>query len=430
MPGFYNDPKRSQGKKKRKPRYDGGDTQYRSGNATIDDLFAPANRAFSSARGRAADSARYQGQADAYAQQQAAGDLARQYADLQKQFKSMFDVDLPALHLLAMPNKADYTKPFDDARAQSYTTYAEAVPTLNNIYDDLQGGLKQQRAAQLAEQASARKQAGAEQSAMMQQAAALTTPTALARELGIAGPESAAGQQAAADKAFMALRGADAAQVGRQLEEADASAAAGRREDAEALRSGSLSNAKNNLDALLNQIGLGKAQAERQYAQDANETRAANNAAQQQYAQLKDQLQRNQLESMKQAEQMWADQNEKFAQAASTTGRQQWEMQLDDIQARYPRSAKAMLDIIEAAGSGPTARAKAMQLLSENASALKSGKMMDGEGNVQYGGKPVGVESVRKWLQQFYDEGEYVDPEQYARLGGDPTYLPVRMKYS
>ena len=347
--------------------------------------------------------------------------LEQAYADLQQRFLDQFAVDVPQPPLLAVPSLDSYVKPYDDAAALANRVYEETVPQIQGIYDSLQEDLAESQAEAQRQQARADELARQEQAAMLQQAQALTRPTTLDYELGVAGAGSLGQQQAEADRAFLALRAADEAALAANLRENDQRLAATRQEDAEAMRSGSLAAAKTNLDQILTQIGLGRARAEQQYQRDKAQIEDENARRQWQYAQLVQDAQNQALAMAAEAEQMWADQNEVIAQAATVSPRAMWEAALPTRQQANPVTVQAMVDVINLAGEGAAGFAKAMQMIRDEEEKLASGEAY---------GDPVNMRLLRKWLTEYYDDREYVDPTRYQQLGGDPIYLAVRQRYN
>lgn len=347
--------------------------------------------------------------------------LEQAYADLRQRFLDQFAVDIPRPPLLDVPSLDSYVKPYDDAAALANRVYKETVPQIQGIYDSLQGDLAESQAEAQRQQARADELARREQAAMLQQAQALTRPTTLDYELGVAGAGSLGQQQAEADRAFLALRAADEAALAANLRENDQRLAATRREDAEAMRSGSLTAAKTNLDQILTQIGLGRARAEQQYQRDKAQIEDENARRLWQYAQLVQDAQREALAMAAEAEQMWADQNEVIAQAATVSPRALWEAALPSRERANPVTVQAMVDVINLAGEGAAGFAAAMQMIREEAEKLASGEAY---------GKPVNVRLLQKWIGEYYNDREYVDPTRYQQLGGDPIYLAVRQRYN
>src|SRR5690606_36585052 len=140
-----------------------------------------------------------------------------------------------------------------------------------------------------------------------------------------------------------------------------------------------------------------------------------------QYAQLVQDAQREALAMAAEAEQMWADQNEAIAQAATVSPRDVWEAALPTRERTHPVTVQAMVELIDADGEGATGFATAMWLIRERAEKLASGEAY---------GEPVNVRLLRKWINEYYDDREYVDPTRYQQLGGDPIYLAVRQRYN
>lgn len=183
---------------------------------------------------------------------------------------------------VAMPSEATYTMPYDNAAAAAKIADAAGQTNIKQTYADLQNQLKAQAGQQASDQARAAASDAARSAAINQTAAALQ-----------AGPSILSGAPAgASDSAAIAKQtqgNLTQSQAAAQQLAADRAAtarsdAAGAQTDASGAQGAALANAQNNLSAMLNQIGLQKAGAERQYLSDSASASQANaQAAQSQY---------------------------------------------------------------------------------------------------------------------------------------------------
>lgn len=352
-------------------------------------------------------------------------------------FLAQFATNLPSPVQVPMPDRANYMRPYDVAQWTAQDTYNQSVPHIGGIFDDLQAALNQREQESAAQANTLVQQGNQEQAALQQSAAAATAPTTLAAALG---GSSQADAMAEADQALLQAGQSNRNQLVREMEAQTVNDSNQREADAEVMRSASLGNARTNLDAILQQIGIGRAGAEQQFQQDTTAANTANQQARNEHALMQLDMQRQQIEMAQQAEQMWAQQNERYAANSMTSGRMNWENNLESRQRQAPDVTSAMIDLIDEFGDGPTGRAQAMQFISQYEPLITSGRLfIDKEEGVvrrtrgderPHWNAPINVDILRNWLREYYDEEERVDPMRYSQLGGDPTYLPVRLNYA
>lgn len=342
-------------------------------------------------------------------------------------FLAQFQPNLPGPTQLPMPDLQSYVGPYDRGADVAQDTYDQARPVIENIYRDLGQAVERRQGEAAAEGERVRQRAADEQAALRAQSTALTTPTALGESMGgTPGAEA----QAEADRALLSLQQADQAQLSQSMQASDNALSESARRDASAMRSGSLANASNNLEQILGQLNIGRAGAEQQYNKDVQQTQLANTDARNQHAMMSHQMKADALQQAQQAEDLWREQNERRASASMTSGRMQWEQNLDSRLQKNPMASEAMLSVIEGAGEGPRGKARALRMVDEMFPKGRPQKVTHPEtGEEMFGGKRLNPGVIRNWILEYYDEQDRVDSQAYAMYGGDPTYLPMRALY-
>ena len=171
------------------------------------------------------------------------------------------------------PDRASYLRPFDEAEARTRAAHGAAVPAITDAYAQLVERLKGNQGEMAATQARLSGEQGARLAQGQQQVAQLQAP--VLADLGANfGPDTVGSLQgavqaeAANQRAALAAQGT--AQQGLAAELAAQSQRSGdtRIADSELGKQAALSNAQVNLNDILSQIGVQRAGAERQYAND------------------------------------------------------------------------------------------------------------------------------------------------------------------
>lgn len=307
---------------------------------------------------------------------------------------------------ISMPDRAAYMSPFDEAERRANEAYGKTVPALEQLY----GGLQQNVTARGAETTAAVDRLQAEREAQMGQRLSELAPTMPSQAALVAGGEVATGaaqEQAQSVEALKAQFDAERAR-GSRLDQVDAQAQTALQQSVEGAKANSTAAARNNLDSILQQIGVERAGAEAAYQDDVRQVQSANadNARRQQEQQRAD------LEAE-------LDRHLKLqtgiAQMATGSGRKAFEAQVPQLSSAYPRQFRAFNDIVSRAkGKGQMGLASALQVLEEAAPGLQDGSI--------YGAK-FGTGRLKSWLEAYFDEEDRLDPDAFRRLGGDPKAL-------
>lgn len=297
-----------------------------------------------------------------------------------------------------------YVAPFDQAESAARSAYEAAVPSIESTYANLQ----QRLAGNQADFAS--EQQGVSQGLEQRIAQGLgdvrsTVAPSLADLMDQGGGGSlTAGVEAenAQQLANLKVQGGEERALTDRLAQVQSQSAQDRSSDAELAQSAALANASTNLESTLQQIGLGRADAERQFNLD-----SAQRAAQ--VADARAQYQAQQLEQM-----------EKLA----TTPRDDFIGSWEERVQRNPLATAAFGEITGAVkGTGPMAMTQALQQIE---SGLQGGvDPVDGEEI------PPGVwklsdgrkfrldrDVLAQWIRDYYDDQtRRISPQVLAYLG-------------
>jgi hypothetical protein len=310
-------------------------------------------------------------------------------------------------NLIGGPDRGAYMRPYDEAERRANESYGRAVPELANLYKGLEGEiasgnrdftgqvdrLQAEREGQMSQRmADLRAAAGPSQAALVEGGEAATGATS-----------QLAAQEEALNAAYDAERGRN-----QRLDQVDAQAATARDADVDTAATNSSANARNNLDSILQQVGIGRADAESQYQRDARSVAEHNASAKDAYAD-------EQRAQGEQDLQNWITMNTGLAEAATTSRRSMFESAVGELSSAYPRQYSAFNDIIGSAkGKGAMGKASALKILEQALPGLKDGSM--------YGAR-FNDSRLRQWIDAYYDEDEQIDKGRYQEMGGDPAAL-------
>lgn len=302
---------------------------------------------------------------------------------------------------IPLPDRNAFIAPFNNAEQATRNVHAQVIPTIDNIFATLQTGMGQQeqqfsdRMAALAASAGQQQQAAAAALPAPQQAIAVDPSQvvgSLAAELQQANVANTQSQQAA-NQADLAMLNEIAA-----MGQADSASV---QQSAQAVGAGARANADAQLQQALNAIGMGRAQAEADFASQAAQA-AAQNAA------LSNDAARTNMDMRRMAMEEWDRINGdilKRASASFDTGIRALEAEDNDLY-------NATLDIIDATGSkrGESNYRVASQTIRQN---VESGAITPEDGA-----------SLQEWIRKYYIGGkDEIDPQAFVRMGGDPAYL-------
>lgn len=171
------------------------------------------------------------------------------------------------------PDKASYLRPFDEAEARSRAAYGSAVPSITDAYAQLQQRLRGTHGELAATQSRLAGEQAGRLAQGQQQVAQLQAP--VLADLGANfGPDTlgslqgAVQAEAANQRAALAAQGTAQQSLAAELAAQSARSNETRIADSELGKQAALSRAQVNLNDILSQIGVQRAGAERQYAND------------------------------------------------------------------------------------------------------------------------------------------------------------------
>lgn len=313
----------------------------------------------------------------------------------------------------AAPDRAAYMRPYDEAERRANEAYQAAVPELKQLYGELDQRLAANRDVYQQDRDALVGEREAQRAARLAEAEAAVGAPAQAA-MFVDGVEGAPLQEDAARQAAVDdLKAQYDAELVRQgmMDRSHANAERMTADQADTMEANSAAVARNNLDAILHQIGIGRADAERAYQDDLRSTQAANQRAQQEWRQQQRAQVERELDTFLKMQQS-------LAAMATTSGRKQLEEMLNNGlgSSRYPAAWRATEEIIKMAGKGPSGRVRALQILNERADDLA-----DGDRNPS--GKSLKPDVMRQWIEMWYDDEERIDPKRFQALGGDPKAL-------
>lgn len=308
-------------------------------------------------------------------------------------------------------DRNQYVKPYDDATAAARWTAAEADNSIKANYkglggtlDRLEGDWRVQTNDDMADMKAAHQQLLAENQKFQQagmnslQAQGVTTPELMAQSA------QAGGEQQAALHANVANNEGTARAFQRIQEQSMRE----RQADVPAMQAASSANASNNLQALLQQIGMGKAEAEREFAQDSAQRQQeiakmrldAEMALQEAAAQGADpreilDLNLKRLELVEKQQKMLreadpANQERLRPDGKPMTGQDDfWLQRMREIQGKYKQSSQFLADALGNNGDYPSARAYVFN-----------------PANIELAEEELGVKinpaKIDEWLKEYY----------------------------
>lgn len=316
---------------------------------------------------------------------------------------------------IPMPDRAAYIRPYDEAQARAETGAAQANNVISGQYDGLQSTLNKQAAGYAQAQAQLDAQHAAASSRLRDQAAALMTESGSVLQ---GAPASiAAGRNATADaqRANMMASQADATDLSRQIRN---NTVQGLREDATATQGAEAAALQSNsaqLRGLLAQIGLGRAQADRQYQSDAQAVAArnaeiANSNANSRLGSMRALIELRQSQADAEAKQQEAEMapylkaaEEADKAAAKTSGREWVQNNWGTISRQYPGMSAAFAGIMS---EKPTTAAEAQSLLNSQIDSLQEGDNPSG-----YKFTPKDIDRFRWMLNTYFGTRTGTSPE-------------------
>lgn len=303
---------------------------------------------------------------------------------------------------LAEPSLDSYIAPYMQAEQAANEAYDASTKVIETGADQLEGRLNESQEQFEARQAEAAQSEALRRQFAAQQQEEILAPSGLAQELGVDPGIEAEG---ALLKSLAAQANTSQQGLTDRMSEAQAQDFQTRLESAAASEQNALAVASNNLSQLLQQIGLGKAEAERQHASDVNSIRNQN-------AQLESQA-RREYQSMVEAEEKARAQYEteqmKLVEGATKDA---WEL-AEPMRAQKNKKAMEFFDYLTdtyGRSKDSASMREALRALPEEVAAWNA------EMNTS-----LNPRVLAQWVQEFYGNKRVFDPEAFLQAGGDPA---------
>lgn len=318
------------------------------------------------------------------------------------------------------PNRGDYVRPYDEAEGRANAAYQAAGPSIASTYDQLRQQIAGGQTAADARQAQFAAGVSADQNAArstIEQLQAAGLADLKAQGGDALTPSLVGGAQVNANQniANLLARGDSQRTLMSNTANAEDQSLAGRKLDADAGQAAAASNARTNLDSILNQIGLGRANAERQFQGDTQD-RA------QQEAGIRLKYHEAEIDRLN-AEQKKADEMAKALDKVSTTPAKDFANSYAARAQRFPLATQVFEDITRMAkGKGQVGLAQALRILEAAKPALAKGQYsLDDDTPIR---ARIDSQVLANWLHAFYDdETKRPNRDALAQLGIDPSAL-------
>lgn len=315
-----------------------------------------------------------------------------------------------ALALIPQPNRADYIGPYDEAEASARQAYEAALPAIQGAYGQLRGDLAELHTDTNAQQAIISQQlqqrlgqgaaevSGMNEAVLADLAAQGVIPELMGRTGAEANQQLANVKEQGVSEQAMSDR---LAQVSRQSQQS-------RLSDVGLAESAAQANAATNLEGILQQIGVGRAEAGREYTADSQSAATAAAELRLEAAAADEKAKVEQAKAMadvlKEAEKSAPTAHDEFVKNVMPT--------------MGPKAA-ALFDTIlgNVKGKGQEALVRAMREIDRLEAGGGTYEHYDDAGNLEFSFKPD-TATLRRWLEAYYDEDTKVhDPKLLQRLG-------------
>lgn len=324
-------------------------------------------------------------------------------------------LDMAMAALGPAPDMSGYVRPYDEATQRAKDAYAASTPVINQLADELKTKLAgsraeaaQQGADSLAAMRAANAQVLGNTQAMNGQV--LADIAAQGGQIQQGAPTSAAQAMAQALQSNLASQGSNYERSAQALTQARDASVADRLNGVEGMRANSLSNAQVNLDSILNQLGIGRANAERQYQGDLSNY-------QQQVANTKLNEAKLRLDQAKQNHDNELQLDKNYAQAkasASQTAGETWQQtDMPQLVTQFPKTYAVFQEILSNTGSskGPVAQALAMNALND----LKSRDQRALAQQIGFTPDQGTYDMLSQWIQSYFDATPSMNMEKLAQ---------------
>ena len=319
--------------------------------------------------------------------------------------------DAIAAAQIAVPGLDQYMAPFDQAETAANASAEAGRGVIGGAYDELEGDLAQNQAEFAADQAAIADRQARERRLMEQETARNSNPSGLARELGVAGDLE--GEQGLLD-ALSSQGNQSADSLTQRMEQSQAQDFNSRVEGVGASEAAALANTQANLQALLGQIGLGRADAQRQHTSDAAGIQRQNaDAARTIRQEFQDQQQQEQ-----QDQDDWRNEQAGLLKGAEEDP---WDGEAFDRRAEAnPKATSFFMTMIDDLG-GKRNRRTAAKAKGELDNYLQQYR----EEAVKAKVTPTNFNRkvLLDWIDDYFSDRRIINEKRFFQSGGDPQFL-------
>ena len=319
--------------------------------------------------------------------------------------------DAIAAAQIAVPGLDQYMAPFDQAETAANASAEAGRGVIGGAYDELEGDLAQNQAEFAADQAAIADRQARERRLMEQETARNSNPSGLARELGVAGDLE--GEQGLLD-ALSSQGNQSADSLTQRMEQSQAQDFNSRVEGVGASEAAALANTQANLQALLGQIGLGRADAQRQHTSDAAGIQRQNaDAARTIRQEFQDQQQQEQ-----QDQDDWRNEQAGLLKGAEEDP---WDGEAFDRRVEAnPKATSFFMSMIDDLG-GKRNRRTAAKAKGELDNYLQQYR----EEAVKAKVTPTNFNRkvLLDWIDDYFSDRRIINEKQFFQSGGDPQFL-------
>lgn len=310
------------------------------------------------------------------------------------------------------PSRDSYIQPYLDAEAAAREAHTAGRGVIEDATAELNRDLNANQEQFLAERAEAQEAEALRREFARQQQEEVLAPSGLAAELGV---DSEIAGEAALLKDLAAQADNSQDSLNENMGDSQAQDFQSRLESAEASKANAFANASNNLQALLSQIGLEKAGAERAYEQDAASVQQANAQSKANAQQRYRQFQQEQAEQ----ELKFREQQMQLVDEFSTPA---WEAKAPIRRAENPKAygfTEALIEQVAGDQRSSTAKRAVLTML-PRALALAAEPVENDDGTITKGTR-FNEAIIRDWIEEYFSDRKVFDAEGFESAGGDPS---------
>lgn len=303
----------------------------------------------------------------------------------------------PGFQALALPSLDDFLAPYIAAEGAANEAYEASKGVIEESAQTLVDRLNRGQEQFVADREGLAQQEAIQRRMQAQELDQIVAPSGLAKELGVDNDIAAEG---ALLKGLAQMANQSQDEINNNMAESQARGFQSRLEGAESSKAASLATAANTLQALLAQIGVGKADAQREYTSEANRIRATNQqnelAARQQWLQ--------EQEAQRQAEERLAADRQALIDKHSMDA---WEAQAPLRRQRNPRAfgfIESVLKNVAGDSRSPQAKQAVLQALP----GLMQTARESGQGTFN-------EQVLRGWIDEYFSGKRILDEEALMR---------------